>query len=559
MVWVGHEVGVTREPQGADSEGQAATNHTVAGAPTISGPPRWRPRFPASIGVLLSVSLVLFFGFWLLDVFFFGRRSPAAANFGAWRLLVEFDPETLQNALGNLAQVVAAVLGIVITVVSIVVQLAATRYTPRIGKMFFRDRKNLAILGFFVVACINAVWVSIVVTGGFVPRLSVAATAVMVTGSLLLLIPYFAYVFAFLDPEKVIDRIGHQVLDAVLGRGSARRDRDHLDVRQAACVGGLEHLSDVAVNTIAQKDKIIATDAVAALREFAVKYLKEKRNLPPEWFVVGARARANPDFIALAPDALRTMERKRVWVEWKVLRHFRSIFGEVAEHLPEMSHVLSIETRYIGEEALKQDDRDVLVLTMRYFNTFLRTAINHHNVRTCYNICHQYRLLAEHMMRRGHGDLLPEIGRCFAYYGQTAHRADLRFVTETAAHDLGVLCERAFERQHHCHDQLLGHFLEVDKVNEGGEEEQALRGVRKAQMRLGTFYLANGGADHADRIAADMRGEKPERLASIRAELLSVTDREFWEVTDRGVNFDFLDQSRKEKLADLFARITMKG
>ena len=505
---------------------------------------------------MLSVALVVFFTFWLLDVFLFGRRSAAATNLGAWRLLVDFDPETLQNALGNLAQVVAAVLGIVITVVSIVVQLAATRYTPRIGKMFFRDRKNLAIFGFFVVSCINAVWVSIVVTGAFVPRLSVVVTAVMVTASLLLLIPYFAYVFAFLDPEKVIDRIGQQVLAAALGRGSARRYRNALDVRQAACVGGLEHLSDVAVNTIAQKDKIIATGAVAALREFAVKYLREKKNLPPDWFVVGARARANPDFIALAPDALRSMEHKRIWVEWKVLRHFRSIFGEVAEHLPEMSHVVSIETRYIGEEALKQDDRDVLVLTIRYFNTFLRTAINHQNTRTCYNIFHQYRLLAEHMMRRGYSDLLPEIGRFLAYYGQTAHRAGLHFVTETAAHDLAVLCERAFERKHPCHERLLGYFLQVDKVNELGEEEQALRGVRKAQIRLGTFYLLNGTPEHAVRIAADMRGEKSERLAAIRSELLCVTDRECWEVTDRGVNFDFLDPSRKEKLDDFFERIT---
>ena len=178
-------------------------------------------------------------------------------------------------------------LGIAITVVSIVVQLAATRYTPRIAEMFFRDKKNLAIMGFFVVACINAVWISIVVTSDFVPRATVAMTTVVVTASLLLLIPYFAYVFAFLDPEKVIARIGQQVLDAVLARGAARRDRDDLDVRQASCVAGLEHLSDIAVNTPAQKDKIIATGAVTALREFAVKYLKEKSDLPAEWFALG--------------------------------------------------------------------------------------------------------------------------------------------------------------------------------------------------------------------------------------------------------------------------------
>lgn len=535
-------------------------SNTVGGAPAISAtPPRWRPRFPAGIGILLALSLVLFAAFWLLDVAFFGRRTPAAEHLSAWRLLVDLDAETLQNALGSLAQVVVAVLGIAITVVSIVVQLAATRYTPRIAEMFFRDKKNLAIMGFFVVACINAVWVSIVVTTGFVPRATVAMTTVVVTASLLLLIPYFAYVFAFLDPEKVIRRIGHQVLDAVLARGVARRDRNDLDVRQASCVAGLEHLSDIAVNTAAQKDKIIATGAVTALREFAVKFLKEKADLPAEWFVLGARIHGNPDFIALAPDSLRALESKKVWVEWKVLHQFRSVFSEALDHLPELAHVVAIETRYIAEEALRHGDREVMVLAIRYFNTYLRNALNQRDVRACYNIFHQYRLLAEHMMRKGgHSELVLEIGRCVAYYGQIAHKADLGFVTETAAHDLAVLCERAYIHDIACHDTLLGIFLEVDKEAENHGQEQTLRGVRKAQVKLATFYLSQNALPHADRICADMRGEKPERMASIRAELVSVNEKQFWEVTDRGVNFDYLDPSRKEKLDEFFARVSLR-
>ena len=373
-----------------------------------------------------------------------------------------------------------------------------------------------------------------------------------------MLIPYFAYVFAFLDPEKVITRIGHQVLDAVLARGVARRDRGDLDLRQASCVAGLEHLSDIAVNTLAQKDKIIATGAVTALREFTVKFLKEKSAVPAEWFVLGARIHGNPEFIALAPDSLRSLEHKRIWVEWKVLRHFRSVFSEALDHLPEMTHVVAIETRYIGEEALRHGDREVLVLAIRYFNTYLRSAINQRDVRACYNIFHQYRLLAEHMMRKGHSDLVIEIGRCLAYYGQTAHKADLGFVTETAAHDLAVLCERAYLHDVACHDTLLGIFLEVDKEPETHAEERTLRGVRKAQVKLATFYLAKGAGSHADRICADMRGEKPERMASIRNELVAVNEKEFWEVTDRGVNFDYLDEQRKEKLDEFFARVALR-
>ena len=550
VVWNRHEVGVKRE--------QPRTG-TVSGAPGIStDSPRWRPRFPLGIGLVLAISLVFFVLFWLLDVAYLGRRIAATEHLGAWRLLTDLDAETLQNALGSLAQVVVAVLAIAITVVSIVVQLAATRYTPRIAEMFFRDKKNLFCMGFFVVACIDAVWISIAVTNGFVPRASVALTVVLVTTSLLLLIPYFAYVFAFLDPEKVIARIGHQVLDAVLGRGTAKRDRSDVDARQASCVAGLEHLSDIAVNTLAQKDKIIATHAVTALREFAVKYLKEKNTLPAEWFTVGARSHGNPDFIALAPDSLRSLEQRKTWVEWKVLRHFRSVFAEALQQLPEMGHVVAIETRYIGEEALKQGDREVLVLAVRYFNTYLRSAINQRDVRTCYNVFHQYRLLAEHMMKKGLSDMVLEIGRCLAYYGQLAHKADMGFATETAAHDLAVLCERSFLYDISCHDTLLGIFLEVDKEPETRQQEQTLRGVRKAQIWLATFYLSKGATANAARISADMRNEKPERLASIRAELMAVDKKDYWEITDRGVNFDYLDEARKQKLDEFFASVALR-
>ena len=161
-------------------------------------------------------------------------------------------------------------------------------------------------------------------------------------------------------------------------------------------------------------------------------------------------------------------------------------------------------------------------------------------------------------MRKGHGDLVLKIGRHLAYYGQLAHRAKLGFLTETVAHDLAVLCERAFEHKSDCHDELLGVFLEVDKEPETPSEEQTLRGVRKAQVKLATFYLAHGAGPSADRIAADMHGEKPERLRSIRAELLAVTERDFWEVTDRGVNFDYLGEARKEKLDEFFARLALR-
>src|SRR5678816_1382475 len=124
--------------------------------------------------VLLAGSAVSIFGvFWLLDYFFVGGPRSGRGPVGQ---LFHFDPETLQNALGNLAQIIAAVLGIAITVVSIVVQLAATRYTSRVADLFFRDRINLGVMGFFVIACVEALWVSFTVHKDYVPQLTVTAT-----------------------------------------------------------------------------------------------------------------------------------------------------------------------------------------------------------------------------------------------------------------------------------------------------------------------------------------------------------------------------------------------
>jgi hypothetical protein len=162
------------------------------------------------------------------------------------------------------------------------------------------------------------------------------------------------------------------------------------------------------------------------------------------------------------------------------------------------------------------------------------------------------------MMKKGLSDMVLEIGRCLAYYGQLAHKADMGFATETAAHDLAVLCERSFLYDISCHDTLLGIFLEVDKEPETRQQEQTLRGVRKAQIWLATFYLSKGATANAARISADMRNEKPERLASIRAELMAVDKKDYWEITDRGVNFDYLDEARKQKLDEFFASVALR-
>ena len=521
---------------------------------------RLRRRSLRTLGMLAGFALALFVTLWLIDYFVIdaGRgHGPGHEHEGPFARLFDFDPETMQNALGSLSQVIAAVLGIAITVVSIVVQLASTRYTSRVADLFFRDRINLGVMGFFVVACVEALWVSFTVHKDYVPQLTVTATLAMASGSLLVLVPYFAYVFDFLDPEKVIARIGVQTLD----RATAPKDREVstpavMAARQAQATSGLAHLADIAVNALGQKDKVIASDASAALRQLLVDYQTRKLGLDAAWFEIGQGLKDDPDFVALAAGSLADIASRRTWLEWKGLRQIREVFGAALGTMPEMAHVVAIDTRYVGEAALRAGDREVLALTVKIMNTYLRAALNARDVRTAYNVLNQYRQLAESVLAAPPAwtqATLTEIAGHFNYYARLAHGAGLGFVTETAAYDLCALCEAASAAGAACHDQLLSVFLEIDKEPETQAEERTLRGVRKAQAKLASYYLLSGDPGRARRIHDDMAHESPDRLRSIRDEMLSITSKEFWEVVDRGTNFDYVPDDRKQKLSEFFA------
>ena len=79
-----------------------------------------------------------------------------------------------------------------------------------------------------------------------------------------------------------------------------------------------------------------------------------------------------------------------------------------------------------------------------------------------------------------------------------------------------------------------------------------MQGIRKAQLKLACFYLAVGDAPRAQRIADDMAGEEPERMAAIRAQLEKVEAKEFWEIIDRGRNFEYMPDRQRAQLARFF-------
>jgi len=458
-----------------------------------------------------------------------------------------------QGVLYNLPEVVAGILGITITVVAIIVELAANRYTPRITELFVHSPVNLAVLGFFVITGLLCILTSLTTgTPGFTPHAGTAVTVSAIIACMLLLLPYFAYVFAFLNPHNIIDHMARSALKAISRGGlgpSAKRARG----KQVA-VTGIEQMADVALNAIENKDKVICMHAVDSLGRLMHDYLSLKPSLADEWFVLGTDVRENPDFISMQKSVLDDLERGRFWLEMKILRQYQMLYGETLNRMRDINYLIAINTRKAAEDGMARQDDRLVTLAVKFFNTYMRATINAGDVRTAYNVFNQYRLLAENALRVGRDDVAVDTARRFQYYGQLGFAMGLPFVLETAAYDLCSLNEQAYDLGSTSRRELLDIFLEVDKeAEEGHELEASLRGVRKAQVKLATYYLTHGAEDLARVIFDDMRAELPSRLTSIREELAGITSREFWEISDRGVNFDYLEPERRAALERFFA------
>ncbi len=503
--------------------------------------------------ILGGIALVGFAALYLIDHYVTGGVSQAHTDpIGRY---VRFEPSMISDALSGLAGMTAAVLGIVITVVSLLVQLTSDRYTG-VARMFLRDRTNAAVMAYYVVTCVVGVFLSLSLHAEFVPRATVFAMMAATCFGIVIMLPYFMYVFRFLEPVNLISRIQTEAADD-LASSATSKDPEDIAGGQSPALVALEEMTDITSNSISGKDKIIASRAVDAIKDLVIGYMAIKGRADPAWFKIGERIRDNPDFVAMDPESLRELEADHTWLEWKALRQYLGIYAEAQGEMPDINYLIAIDTRYVGEAALVKGDRAVVELVFRFMNSYLRAALNARAVRTAYNVMNQYRLLVESMIKGKADDLAIAGVKHMIYYGRTSYDMQLGFVTETVAYDVSALCEFAHAQKHgqDLDDKMLAMFLELDQPLRLKRQESGLQGIRKAQIKLACYYLAAGADERAHKIAADMAGEDRERLKSIHEQLGRVESKEFWEIIDRGRNFEYMPPKQRDQMDRFFAML----
>jgi hypothetical protein len=509
----------------------------------------FRRQWLVPIVFLTGAALAIFWAFYSLDHFVTGGSGTTSRG-GPLARYLSFDPGSITDAVASLAGMIAAVFGIVITVVSIIVQLSADRYTG-VARMFLSDRLNLAVMGFYVIACVCGVWLSVSLHEDYVPRAALLGMIIATTLGMVLMGPYFRYVFWFVEPMNIVAKIRSDAVKSTLQAFDSSSPRK-ISEGQAITLGAMEELTDITSNSISGKDKIIASGAVDALKDFALEYLKHKQRATAAWFQIGPSIRENPDFVAMDPESLGDLEQRRTWVEWKVMRQYLGIYNEALATMRDINYLVAIDTRYIGEAAAAAKDQELIQLVYRFMNSYLRSTLNARDVRTAYNVLNQYRLLVESMLRQGEARAAAEGVRHMSYYGHVSFDLKITFVTETVAYDISTLCQIASELRLPEEDEMLRQFLELDRPLRVSSQETALLGVRKAQVKLAAYYLSQGMEDKARLISKDMENERPDRLLAIRRALESVTSKDFWEIIDRGRNFEYMPPGQRARLAEFF-------
>src|SRR5687768_11490481 len=96
---------------------------------------QWRQQWLAPMALLTTLSLAVFAALYCADYTLYSPPGHHTAGFVD--RYFTFSSDLIADAASALGAMIAAVLGIVVTVVSIVVQLSAARY-PKVATMFFR-------------------------------------------------------------------------------------------------------------------------------------------------------------------------------------------------------------------------------------------------------------------------------------------------------------------------------------------------------------------------------------------------------------------------------------
>ena len=370
----------------------------------------------------------------------------------------------------------------------------------------------------------------------------------MMTLCFAMLPPYVLYLFNIIRPDSILDHIQREFLRAVIPAPEPRA----VEARRALATRRISQMGDIARTAVNLSDGAVARHSVWVLYWSVAQYLEEKDSLPPSWFSVEEH-----QFRGRHELVVREIAETMTWVERRMLDELREVFFATLNKLHDVNNTVALVLRLLGEKAVERSDVGLVASVIKFFNTFLRAAINQGDVRAGYHVLYQYRLLADAAMDT-QPDLTLEIADRISYYGDAAASGPLLWMSAAAAYDLRILAESAHTSgaSPEVVRAIVGNLL--DTVYRGeAKGSPALPQLYKMALGLAAYFLCHDEIEHARLLISQF--DRVDRAVLERGciELLAIEDPVFWELTDRVVNFDFVEADVRKHLPAVLDMIVL--
>jgi Predicted membrane protein (DUF2254) len=456
------------------------------------------------------------------------------------------DPTSAAGTLGLVGGAEGVTLSIVLICVMFGIQTSSSRYSPRIIDIFTHNPLNALVLSFALASILYTFLIRGEVKVNYVPLTSVIAAECLAIVNFAILFPYVVYTFEIMRAETLVGGILRRARKELRAGTRQRHDIRHRN----ALLLCIEQLTDIVFGSLQHADMPVCVRSIEDVGEFVVReYFPVKKNLNPEWLKVG-----HAELPGASDQVVAEVNRAGTWFSYTILSSFVDMVGLTPTHRSEVVQAIAVATRKIGLAAIDVGDPEVAELCVRFFNTYLRSAINCSAPAFASVIMNEYRRFAIGALewRR---DLSVESAAYLLRYGRHFDEAGMPAIFGAAAEDVADLAIEARVRDPQVSFRLaqllVRNLLELIP----NARPIGLNGLFKGVAKLTCWAMASGEKDIAHVLVEGIAAAPPDFVEAALVRMETLQQGLFWEVNERVVSFDWLERPLRDEIPRLRAAV----
>ena len=485
---------------------------------------------------LVSVAFMLFVVFGFVD----------ALRYSSIRDLFKPDPVAAGGVLALVGGAEGVTLSIVIVAVVFGIQTTSSRYSPRIIGIFTRNPLNALVLSLALASILYTFLIRIEVKSNYVPMWSVGVAVVLALLNFAILLPYVRYIFEVMRAETLVESIMRRAKRELRAATANRNTRRHRD----ALMTSVAQVTDIAFGSIQLGDMPVCVLTIEELGRFLTDdYLKLKKGFPAEWFQV-----SHADLPGASDQIVAEVNRAKTWFAYTIMSSFVDMVGLTPVHRKEAVHAIAVATRDVGIGAIQVGDSEVAELCVRFFNTYLRAAINRSAPTFASGIMNEYRRFAIGALE-WRSDLAVESAAHLLRYGRHFDDAGMPATLGAAAEDVADLAIEAQNRDPQVSLQLARLLVRNLLDLTPSARPIGLNGLFKGVAKLSFWAMAADQKDVARLLVEGIAAAPPEFVDAALDRMESMQNGLFWEVNERVIAFDWVEQPLRAEIPRLRAAL----